>query len=281
MNFTNINDPAGVKALLEQLRSSQAWQESISPEPIPTASTASTEALSPAAHAGIQPADSAHDRVLHHRPADSGIRTRTSDSAAVSQATTLSSSVASLLSQLQAPPSFTNTAFVPLVPPAQPSGIGHVSQPFSSFQPSIPEPAPVPAPLPSSARKQDLRSCSFQQALPHLAQLSEDPDFVAAISTMKKEQADLERQLWEERQAIQGKHEEKTMTESFRRELHRFDLERVIPAWDGLVTKQQTTLEALGVPAMFPTTVGVDRERQQKVMQVLGGIVGSEEPQLP
>ncbi len=50
------------------------------------------------------------------------------------------------------------------------------------------------------------------------------------------------------------------MTESFRAELQKFDRERVLPTWDGLVTKQQAALEALGVPAMFPTTLATDRE---------------------
>ena len=76
------------------------------------------------------------------------------------------------------------------------------------------------------------------------------------------------------------------MTDSFRKELQKFDAERVLPAWDGLIKKQQTTLETLGVPAMFPTTVSTDREvgvlcirgrawtyteiqRQQRIMQVL------------
>ena len=50
------------------------------------------------------------------------------------------------------------------------------------------------------------------------------------------------------------------MTDSFRAELRKFDRERVLPAWDGLVTKQQAALEALGVPAMFPATEAPDRE---------------------
>lgn len=50
------------------------------------------------------------------------------------------------------------------------------------------------------------------------------------------------------------------MTESFRAELAKFDRERVLPAWDGLVTKQQAALEVLGVPAMFPTTLNTDRQ---------------------
>lgn len=114
---------------------------------------------------------------------------------------------------------------------------------------------------------------------------------------MKREQADLERQLWDERQGIQKKQEEKVkiartkasmvgsgltqfeadmLSDSFRKELRKFDSERVLPAWDGLVAKQQARLEALGVPVMYLTSIKTDRERQQRVIQVLAGIVGSE-----
>ena len=51
-----------------------------------------------------------------------------------------------------------------------------------------------------------------------------------------------------------------TMTDSFRRELQKFDKERVLPAWDGLIARQQATLESLGVPAMYPTTAAEDRK---------------------
>ncbi|RPD62035.1 alpha/beta-hydrolase, partial [Lentinus tigrinus ALCF2SS1-7] len=129
--------------------------------------------------------------------------------------------------------------------------------------------------------RQDLRACTFQQALPHLARLSEDPEFVQALTAMRTEQAELERQLWHERREIQQKHEDRVktartkasiigagltqyeadaLTDSFRAELLKFDRERVLPAWDGLVTKQQVALEALGVPAMFPSTQPPDRE---------------------
>ena len=86
------------------------------------------------------------------------------------------------------------------------------------------------------------------------------------------------------------------LTDAFRAELRKFDRERALPAWDGLVTKQQIALEALGVPTMFPSTEATDREvralceiplmmlmgtptaqRQQQIMQVLGGVVRSAE----
>ena len=51
-----------------------------------------------------------------------------------------------------------------------------------------------------------------------------------------------------------------SLTDAFRRELQQFDRERVLPAWDGLVTKQQSALESLEVPTMFPTAVSTDRQ---------------------
>jgi hypothetical protein len=82
--------------------------------------------------------------------------------------------------------------------------------------------------------------------------------------------------------------------DAFRKELHDFDGLRVLPAWDGLVAKQQTALESQSVPTMAMTTVPRNREvrfriewlchaqgvanmlaqRQQKVIQVLEGILG-------
>ena len=50
------------------------------------------------------------------------------------------------------------------------------------------------------------------------------------------------------------------LTATFRAELRKFDRERALPAWDGLVTKQQAALEGWGAPAMFPTTHAPDRE---------------------
>jgi hypothetical protein len=43
------------------------------------------------------------------------------------------------------------------------------------------------------------------------------------------------------------------MSDSFRKELRKFDAQRVLPAWDGLVREQQSRLEALKVPTMFVT----------------------------
>jgi hypothetical protein len=52
----------------------------------------------------------------------------------------------------------------------------------------------------------------------------------------------------------------KMMSDTFRRETRKFDLERVLPAWDGLITKQQSALHELGVPLMFVTSSKSDVE---------------------
>jgi hypothetical protein len=50
------------------------------------------------------------------------------------------------------------------------------------------------------------------------------------------------------------------ITDAFKKELLRFDRERVLPAWDGLVTRQQNELIQLDVPLMFVTNETEDRE---------------------
>ena len=50
------------------------------------------------------------------------------------------------------------------------------------------------------------------------------------------------------------------MTDVFKKEIHSFDNGRAIPAWDGLVSRQQQELERMRVPAMFHTNVAQDRE---------------------
>ena len=79
------------------------------------------------------------------------------------------------------------------------------------------------------------------------------------------------------------------LNEAYRRDLQRFDKERVLLAWDALIQKQQTALETLGVPIMFATTSQADCEvspyydwtrweyflpsqKQRRVIQVLEGL---------
>jgi Na+-transporting NADH:ubiquinone oxidoreductase subunit NqrD len=48
------------------------------------------------------------------------------------------------------------------------------------------------------------------------------------------------------------------MNDAYRRDLQRFDTERVLLAWDALIQRQQVALETLGVPTMFATTSQAD-----------------------
>ncbi|TCD70468.1 hypothetical protein EIP91_003229 [Steccherinum ochraceum] len=296
MDFTNINDPAGVKALLDQLRSSQAWQQVVGT----STSESTTTPPQPTDTVSSVPSEPSEGPTDHEPPPVHVGFPQASASASASSSTSFAppATVASLLSQLSAPAADPPRDFHHPYPSSTPT--------FGSAPayrtPPILHPDPVhassstasAAAVPSSARKVDLRSCTFQQALPRLAQLAEDADFVAAVSKMKHDQNNLERRLFDERRGVLKNQQERiktartkasmigstisqfeadSMTSSFRRELNKFDTERALPAWDGLISKQQTELEGLGVPAMFLTTLTADRERQQRVVQVLTGMV--------
>jgi len=140
--------------LLDQLRSSQAWQEVV-PRPRGTARTSAEPA-----------SQSESSRARSPSP---------------------SSSVASLLSQLQ--PSASGSW--PPLPPSRSASIEYqhpTSTSISTVNPILPQPSPST----SHARKPDLKSHTFQQALPHLAQLSEDATFVASITQVWPFQSVLE-----------------------------------------------------------------------------------------
>ncbi|KAF8204829.1 hypothetical protein BJ912DRAFT_939441 [Pholiota molesta] len=117
---------------------------------------------------------------------------------------------------------------------------------------------------------------TFVQSLPVLSELGEDPSFVATIKKMKDDQNQLERRLWMDREAIYAKYQDKIkmITDAFNKELFRFDHERVLPAWDGLVSRQQSELGQMTVPTMFVTTNVEDRKKQQQVISVLETITG-------
>jgi len=46
----------------------------------------------------------------------------------------------------------------------------------------------------------------------------------------------------------------------FKKELEKFDRDRALLAWDGLISKQQTTLASHNVPTMFVSIDGADRD---------------------
>ncbi|KAE9395640.1 hypothetical protein BT96DRAFT_141127 [Gymnopus androsaceus JB14] len=239
----DINDSAGIQALLEQLKSSQAWKDAV----------ASSDTINE------------NESFQQHNV----------DDASQPNPPTPSVSVATLLSQLQAEPYSDAT-----------TSQDHT---FDSFLPLSP-----PHPATPGQRADDSRYLTFHQALPVIAGLSEDPRFSKTLKSMKDEQNALETRLWEERKAILAKYEEKIkvaktkatmigsgiskheakmLSDAFEKELKRFDMERVLPAWDGLVLQQQEALAQMGVPTMFSTTDPSLREKQQKMIQVLDGLI--------
>jgi len=47
---------------------------------------------------------------------------------------------------------------------------------------------------------------------------------------------------------------------TFHKEIREFDRLRILPAWDGLIAKQQHALESRAVPSMTVTTIPNERE---------------------
>lgn len=51
-----------------------------------------------------------------------------------------------------------------------------------------------------------------------------------------------------------------TLVDAHQKELYTFDKERVLPAWDSLLSQQQVKLQRLKVPAMHVTSDSSERE---------------------
>ncbi|EIW82463.1 hypothetical protein CONPUDRAFT_136957 [Coniophora puteana RWD-64-598 SS2] len=262
----DINDATKVRTLLEQLRSSEAWQATIAnpTQPKPP-SSCSSEAPSSA--------------------------TRGQESVSSHSSTSPIPSVASLLSQLTSTDSRHHASTsAPFSASADvPSGWPSLDA-EASFHPYIP-PATV-----DRGSQGDVKTLTFQQALPILTKLGEDPAFILSLKQLKEKQNQLERRLWDERQAIEKKYQDKVavtqrkteliggggvskhdaemLNSAYRMELKRFEEERIVNAWDSLVAEQQFTLEAAGVPTIFGTDSKTELEKQRNVMQVLDALIG-------
>jgi hypothetical protein len=52
------------------------------------------------------------------------------------------------------------------------------------------------------------------------------------------------------------------LNDAFRKELLKFDAERVLFAWDGLLRKQQATLESCSAPPSVPSASSTVSQRQ-------------------
>lgn len=254
----NINDPEAVKSLLEQLRSSEAWRE------VAASASENTSCI-------VTRIPDIHPELL--------------------APTELGGSVASLLSQLKAPTPVSPPAPAPV--PLTRDVIPNTAEPSSASQLSS---QPSRRPISQVQNVKDNRSCTFQQALPLLAQFGDDAGLIDALLKMKNEQDELERRLSTDRFAIQkgyeekvkiakikaaiigtvlSKHEAEKIADSFKKDLYRFDHEKVLPMWDGLIARQQTELADFSIPAMFVSNEKNDRQLQLKIMNVLEGILAA------
>jgi len=143
----NINDPTGVQALLDQLRGSQAWKDITVPIE------------------GDAPDSSGNSDGPQTSP-------HSTDSNATSEIASTSTSVASLLSQLGSSPLWTA---------AGGPGSNTISQTTNTLPLPPTVPVPAPAPIVPVVAQEDIRSFTFQQALPRIAQLASDHGFITGI----------------------------------------------------------------------------------------------------
>jgi len=175
MSSTNINDSVAVAALLEQLKASAAWQEL-------TAATSNPTPDPPPL--GTSSSASSDEQVKS--------RADTTQGGPVDISPINGASVASLLSQLK-----------PFSASAGPTAHD------ANVLPPDPFSGPSGDPLPKLESKEDRRNLAFRESLPILSELANDASFVATVKKMKEGQNVLERNLWEEREAIYTKYRDK------------------------------------------------------------------------
>jgi hypothetical protein len=83
------------------------------------------------------------------------------------------------------------------------------------------------------------------------------------------------------------------IADSFKKDLYKFDHEKVLPMWDGLIARQQTQLAEFSIPTMFVSSEKNDRQAckleslphfrsvstqlQLKIINVLEGILAAKQ----
>jgi len=166
-----VQDPAAVQALLDQLRASRVWLDTLN---------------STSSHINSE------QRAEVPESTPSTLEDIPGESRAQSLGIAPPASVASLLSQLRTS-EWTSIAIS--TPPV--SGTRTTHQLSRNISPSSQDLPPPPPPTKSEHRTprpdvatsfshvQDIRSMSFQQALPHLTQLASDPGFLTAVSRVR------------------------------------------------------------------------------------------------
>jgi len=140
--------------------------------------------------------------------------------------------------------------------------------------------------------KVNYRNMTYLESLPRVEVLLKDSAALDVFMRLRQDQQDLEKRLWDERQSIIKRHdgkvklakemakistgssvleyrESKTLQEARERELHKFDKEKALPAWDSVLRKQQKVMENLGVPVMFETVNPTERSRQQRLARMI------------
>ncbi|KAG8852875.1 hypothetical protein FRB91_005813 [Serendipita sp. 411] len=164
---------------------------------------------------------------------------------------------------------------------------------------------PAQSPLPSVSSSLDVLSSngrgdsrkghdlSFAEALAEVTRLVKNPTVLDHLKQIKAEQHRLERKFWETRQQILqnqdrqvrelktkvaftgslGPREIERLTLQFQKELSELERDEFLPAYDRLLSRQQATLQRMGIPWMFETDDETERNRQQQLMTVIEGLL--------
>ncbi|KZP00044.1 hypothetical protein CALVIDRAFT_533708 [Calocera viscosa TUFC12733] len=251
MDFTHDNDPVGVKALLAQLRNSQAFNDISKPPEEPKKPTASSQA-----------GPSITERLLN------------------GTALSAPSPVAALLAKLQ-----------PSGPPSSNAeGKRDVSASNKQEEPpqAAPVKRDFRRLTVQQALPQLYDLSGDPEFVASFKKMKEDQNRLE--QKLWGERALIVRKHDEKLRNARAKaalirasgsllQEETKLKQAMEKELQAFHRNTVLPAWDAMATQQQDMLEKLNVPAMFRTSVETDRTRQQRIMQLLESIVfeGEEE----
>ncbi|KAG8796790.1 hypothetical protein FRC12_000040 [Ceratobasidium sp. 428] len=136
----------------------------------------------------------------------------------------------------------------------------------------------------------DPRYMTVQQALPAISKLVQRAEVRDKIKKIQEMQNQVEQSLYSDQQGVMNKHEQRVayarnraniigvpigdkeneeLASQLAADLKKFHLSRVLAAWDAQRTKQQSQMEALGVPCMFITSEPAALQRQQKVLRIL------------
>ncbi|CAE6439740.1 hypothetical protein ACGC1H_000821 [Rhizoctonia solani] len=166
-------------------------------------------------------------------------------------------------------------------------GASSSNQPPRSVNESNEKP---PTPASATSPRLDLRFMTVQQALPHIAKLTQRVEFREKVKKLQETQNQVEQSLYSTQQDVMRKHEQRVtyaknkanivgiplgdkenqdLDSQLAEDMKKFHTNQVLVSWDAQRTKQQTQLESLGVPCMFVTSDPAALQRQQKVLRII------------